>query len=145
MPTTLNITDLVRYKGERYRVSYFKKRIEDDFPNNPINLGKPDSRIPLDAPDDELREILEEEMANEKRERQARGLPHTRRFRYQTCTQLEATHVSLYGLTYPVAPINEVTYEGPITWAEDLIRKTQEEAVSVFRLECYPFSDWIWE
>lgn len=139
--TTLKITDLVQYKGECYRVAYYKKRVEDNFPNNPHNLmsDEPYEMEPF------MVEFLEEERAKEKQERAKQGLPHTRMWRYQICTQDEATHVSLYGLTYPVAPIEDVIYEGPIDWPPELIAKKTKEATSDFRLKRFPFSDWYWE
>jgi hypothetical protein len=128
-----NITDLVTYKGKRYRVAYYKKRVEDNFPHEPTEL------------DELIREIVEEELLKEKQQRAEKGLPHTRRFRWQNCTKDEATHVSLYGLTYPIAPIEEVIYEGSISWSQELIAEVQAEAVSDFRLKNYPFSEWQWE
>lgn len=139
--TTLKITDLVQYRGERYRVAYYKKRVEDNFPNNQIDLMPHET---YEMPEFMLK-ILQEEILEEKQERAEKGLPHTRRWRYQICTQDEATHVSLYGLTYPIAPIEDVIYEGPISWSPELIALTTEEAISEFRLKRFPFSDWNWE
>lgn len=146
--TTLNITDLVTYQGQGYRVSYFKKRVEDNWPDlNPYDLVE---RERPNTPGDDVADEIITKIINEEREqtiaaRKAKGLPHTRRFRYQHCTQAEATHVSLYGLTYPIAPIEEVTFEGPIGWSAQLIAMQQEEAASDFRMIHHPFSDWYWE
>lgn len=143
--TTLNITDLVTYKGVGYRVTHFKKRVEDNFPNNPYDLVQ---RPPLEL-DDEINQIIidiaEMERLKEKFSRAEKGLPHTRRYRFQHCVQSEATHVALYGLTYPIAPVEDVIYEGPISWSPELIKQEQESASSDFYLIHRPFSDWYWE
>lgn len=131
MKITPEITDLVTYQKQKYRVSYYKKKVYDE------------ERLPED--DDVIGQIIYELIKEERKDRKSKNLPHTRRFRYMCCLADEATHVSLYGLLPCVAPISEIIYEGPIAWTPELIEQTKKEAVSEFRLSNYPPSDWQWE
>ncbi len=130
MKTVPEITDLVMYHGERYRVTYYKKKVYDSGHH---------------SDDEDVREIIDKLIEEEHEDRKSKNLPHARRFRYMYCIADEATHVSLYGLMPCTAPINEVVYEGPICWSQDLIDRTKREAVSEFRLSNYPPLDWQWE
>lgn len=118
---SINITDLVLWKDSEYRITHFKKRVEDNFPNNPYNLLPFKPLNPNDVVDSLILEVLEEELSKEKLKRKELGLPHTKRYRFQHCRKEEATHVSLYALTYPIAPIEQVVFQNKIPWSQELI------------------------
>lgn len=146
METAPNVTDHVRYRGERYRVTGYKRRVEDNFPDNPIDL-LPQTLTPEEVA--EIRQIRVEfvamDLLREKLRRAEQGLPCTRRWRWQNCTREDATHVQLYGLSYPIAAIRDLMFESPSTWPAELIEQETRAANSPGRLLHYPFSEWYWE
>lgn len=136
----IQVTDLVIYRGEKYRVKYHLKRVEDRW-----ETMLPASQREYEDNSDGysaavIDEIIEEDVLKEKLRRESLGLPHTRRYRLQYCGPEEATHVSL-GTCH--ALISEIEYEGPIIWSPERIAECRASAVSEFWLR--QVSDWYWE
>lgn len=132
----IQVCDIVEYRGERFRVKYHKKRMTDTLPE----------RLPVDELDKVFYDILSQEYLTERYHRLEKGLPANRRYRYVICRPEEATHLQLYSLTNPVAPIEECKFVEVVPWSEELINQTKLEAISDFRLNyCNQFVEWHWE
>lgn len=141
MPTCLRVCDCVYYgmdsfgkERARWRITHHLKRIEDTFDDQ----DKPDD--PVEAI---IYEVIEEERLREKFSRWEKGLSHTRRFRYQVCTQEEATHVSLVGICGAEASVEDCEFIQEVPWSQEFIKEQRASAVSSFWLG--HIFDWRWE
>lgn len=131
---TIQVCDIVEYQGKLWRVTYHKKRVEDSL----------QFKIPSDDIEKIVYDILCSEWMNEKYSREERGLPANRRYFYKICLPHEATHLQLYGLTYPIAPIEKCKFIEVVNWSQELINQTKSEAISDFRLNNHIIT-WHWE
>jgi hypothetical protein len=132
---TINITDIVQYKDTKYRVDFFKKKIYSE-----LHLQE------LYDEDDIIGNIVWEGAREEYLERLENGLP-TKKFKFIHCNKEEATHVQLYGLTYPIARIEECSFVEKISWPQKLIHSQIEQAQRYVDLgtEYSMFTRWEWE
>lgn len=133
--TTIRVADIVSYKGETYRVKHHLKRVEDTFGQSK----------PVTIEDEIIYDILSLELLNEKLAREEKGLPHTRRYRLLYCRQHEATHLALYGLTYPRVPISECEFVEEVDWPAERIAEVRVNAESEFWLKNEHIQYWHWE
>lgn len=141
MPTTLRVADCVYYgmdsfgnKRQSWRITHHLKRIEDTLFTRP----KPDDEI-----DQIIHEVVLESVLKEQADRKAKGWPHTRRYRFQYCTQEEATHVSLRGICGAHAPVEECEFIEEVPWSQERIAEVRAEAIRPFWLNHK--TDWHWE
>ncbi len=136
--TNIEITDIVEYQGKQYRVDMYYQRVEETFFAD---------QIPEDIIDQIGHNVISGILLREKLEREEKGLPHTRRFRYRRCNQADATHFHLYGSLYPTAPIGECTFVEKMDghWSPEFIQQTKDAAVGDFWLVHNKFTEWEWE
>lgn len=112
-----DITDRVKYKDMIYRVDYFKKKIYST-----LHLNESGSE------EDAIEYVVWEHARESYLERLSQGLPCNAKYKFVHCSKEEATHVQLYGLTYPVAPIEECEFVEKINWPDSLIQQKKESA-----------------
>lgn len=144
--TTIQICDIVEYTErpedgpKRWRVDFYKKRVEETLPHR-----EPPS---IDSWERIIYDIHVMEWMKESYSRQEKGLPHSRRYCFKYCRPEEATHLQLYGLTYPIAPVEECRFIEVVPWSPELIAQHKEAALSEFRLNHCNNNfcpDWYWE
>ncbi len=140
MPTTLRVADIVYYgldsfgdKRQSWRITHHLKRIEDTFVNS-----APDNPV-----DKIIHRVIAGSLLNEKLKREEAGLPHARRFRYQYCTQEEATHVELVAICGATAPVGECEFIKEVDWPRELIEEQRRNAATSFPIG--RMTDWEWE
>lgn len=143
MKRTLEVCDIVYYgldsfgrERQRWRVSGHLKRVEDNFGEVPICQDSIENEI--------LTDVLSSILLREKLEREEKGLPHTRRFRYEYCCPEEATHVSLVSVGGAIAPIGECEFIEVVKWSPKLI--AQEKAGALAMISHFNLRrEWQWE
>lgn len=131
-----DITDIVKYKGETYRVDYFKKKIYST-----LHLNESYSE------EDIVQYIVWECVHESYLERLSQGLPCNEKYKFVHCSKEEATHVQLYGLTYPIAPIEECVFVEKIKWPQKLIDESIDRANRYVSMgeEYSKLIEWRWE
>lgn len=141
MTTTLRIADVVRYafagrEKTRWRITSFLVRVEDTF--------EAKHACEFDDVMEEINNrIINRHLLKEQYQRQERGLPAGRRFRYRWCTREEATHVELVAVCGAIAPIEDCEVVGEVAWDREMIDKERAD------YEKFPLlgrlTDWQWE
>ncbi len=131
-----DICDSVLYKGNSYRVDYFRKKTYWEPPQKSEDIGM---QI--------INEIIEESVLKEWYERQEQGLPANKRFRYEYCSKEEATHLDLGGSTYMLAPINECKFIRVIDWSPEHIKERKEQVARMVHADknLKISRNWYWE
>jgi hypothetical protein len=109
-----DIGALFTWKGERYRVTAYKKPI-------------PPERVPPDE-----KELCEMSLSTSgfMSGFLTRVMYEARDGDYLWCSRQEATHVSGYGLLGCIAPIEEITVTGNVSdcWSEEAMKSSQRHA-----------------
>lgn len=131
-----DITNIVEYKGVRYRAEYFKKKV---YSTLHLKQSYPEEDI--------IKHIAWESVRESYLERLSQGLPCNKKYKFVHCSKEEATHVQLYGLTYPIAPIEECTFVEKINWPQKLIEEGIERANRYVSMgeEYSKLIEWRWE
>lgn len=124
------VCDLVRVGNERYRVSGHMKRVPATLPI----YDKDDNSMEAIA-GRIVNNSVRQEVAKERKQRKADGLPHKRRYKLLRCTPEEATHLSLTGVCGRIVPISECTHEGTVNWDQATIEQERANTQRPERIE----------
>ncbi len=138
----IQVCDLVRWPNtwastDRWRVSSHMKRVECTYPKYDKNDRSVDAIVGR-----MMNGIIRKEVAKERRQRKAAGLPHKRRYKLVWCTPEEATHVNLVAVCGATAPINEVIFERVVPWSEEMIANERASALRLVNLLTFPHYEW---